>query len=143
MKKLLSILMCVSLLSLSFSSCSDDDDNGVDGNGKIKLSAAFKYIKEGATVNSPYTTMYIFDTKGENTSEWVYNETSHNMERKDGTVVYAKYTFLSDIEGKINEDVESKITYLYVAICGVDPTLSHTDKFEAKTNITIEKTLTK
>lgn len=142
MKKLLSFLMCVSLLSVGLFSCSSDDDEGGDDLIKVKLSASFKYMKEGSVTNSPFTTMYVYDTKGENTSEWTHDDRSHNMIRKDGTVVYPKYTFLSDIDGNIKEEIEAKINYLYVAICGVDPNQRYSDKFEAKANITIEKTLT-
>lgn len=141
MKKLLTLFMCLALVGLS--SCSSDDDDN-DGNaGKVKLTASFKYMKDGAAVVSPLTTMYIYDTKSENTSGWEYNSTSHNMERTDGTVVYPKYTFLSNENGAISEDIENKISYLYVAVAGVDPSQTYTDKFETKGSaIKIEKTLT-
>lgn len=141
MKKLLTLFMCLALVGLS--SCSSDDDDNGDDTGKVKLTASFKYMKDGAAVVSPLTTMYIYDTKSENTSGWEYNSTSHNMERTDGTVVYPKYTFLSNENGAISEDIENKISYLYVAVAGVDPSQTYTDKFETKGSaIKIEKTLT-
>lgn len=128
---------------VSLYSCSSDDDNGSES-GKVKLTTAFKYIKDGTAVNSPYTTMYLYDTKGEDTSLWEYtNNQSHNMKRPNGTVVYPKYTFLSDINGVINEEIENNTSYLYLAICGVDPARTLTDKFETKGSaIKLEKTLT-
>lgn len=143
MKKLLTLFMCLALVGLS-SCSSDDDDNDGGGTGKVKLTATFKYMKDGAAVVSPLTTMYIYDTKNEDTSAWEYNSTSHNMERTDGTVVYPKYTFLSSENGTLSEEIDNKIVYLYVAVAGVDPSQTYKDKFETKSSaIKIEKTLTK
>lgn len=136
MKNLLSLFICLSLVT--FYSCGDDDNE----DNSVKLAAKFTYLKDDAIVDSPYTTMYIYDTKNEDTSKWEYNKTSHNMERTDGTVVYPKYTFLSDISGVIGEEIENKISYLYIAICGVDPSQTIIDKFVTNgSSIKIEKTL--
>lgn len=63
MKKLLSILMCVSLLSFSFYSCSDDDDNGGDGNGNVKLKVRTLYSTDADGIHTSFDTgakVYVF-----------------------------------------------------------------------------------
>lgn len=78
MKKLLSILMCVSLLSFSFYSCGsddDDDDNGGNGgNGDITLRVTARYQKTdtGAdTFADKGAKVYLFTDVTPN-SEYVY-----------------------------------------------------------------------
>lgn len=142
MKKLLTLFMCFALIGL-YSCGSDDDDNG--GDGTVKLTATFKYIKDGEAVASPLTIMYLYDTKNEDTSGWVYDSesSSHTMKRPDNTVVYPKYSFISEPNKDINENIDNNVSYIYIAICGVDYSQTVTDKF--KTNgatIKIEKTLT-
>lgn len=142
MKKLFTLLMCLTLVGLS-SCSSDDDENG--GTGKVKLTASFKYMKDGAAVASPLTIMYLYDTKNEDTSGWVYeeNSSSHTMKRPDGTVVYPKYSFISEANKDINEEIENNVSYIYIAICGVDYSQTVIDKFQTKGSaIKIEKTLT-
>lgn len=132
MKKILTLFMCLSLVGLYSCSSDDDNDGGDTGATKVKLTAVFKYTKDGQTVASPYTTMYIYDTKKESPTDWVFNTTSHNLEKKDGTVVYPKYTFLSDINGKISEDIDNNISYVYVYVAGVDPSITGRDVFDTK-----------
>ena len=142
MKKLLTLFMCLALVGLS-SCSSDDDDNGGGGTGKVKLTATFKYMKDGAAVASPLTIMYLYDTKNEDTSGWVYNSTSHNMERPDRTVVYPKYNFISEPNKDINGEIDNNVSYIYIAILGTDYSQTAIDKFVTKGSaIKIEKTLT-
>ncbi|GHV40405.1 hypothetical protein FACS1894179_06880 [Bacteroidia bacterium] len=142
MKKLLTLFMCFALVGL-YSCGSDDDDNG--GDDTVKLTASFKYMKDNVATASPLTIMYLYDTKGEDTSGWVYDSesSSHTMKRPDNTVVYPKYSFISEPNKDINENIDNNVSYIYIAICGVDYSQTVTDKF--KTNgaaIKIEKTLT-
>lgn len=136
MKKLLTLFMCLALVGLS--SCSDDNNDD-----KVKLTASFKYMKDGEAVASPLTIMYLYDTKNEDTSGWIYNSISHNMERPDRTVVYPKYNFISEANKDINEEIENNISYIYIAILGTDYSQTVIDKFVTKgSTIKIEKTLT-
>lgn len=142
MKKILTLFMCLALVGLY--SCSSDDDNDDTGATKVKLTASFKYTKDGQIVASPLTIMYLYDTKNEDTSGWEYNaeSASHTMTRPDGTVVYPKYSFISEANKDINEEIENNISYIYIAICGVDYSQTVTDKFVTKgSTIKIEKTL--
>ena len=135
MKNILALFMCLALVGLT--SCSDDDDN------KVKLTASFKYIEDGTVVASPLTIMYLYDTNNEDTSGWIYNTTSHNMERTNRTVVYPKYNFISEPNKDISENIEDNISYIYIAILGTDYSQTVIDKFQTKGSaIKIEKTLT-
>lgn len=143
MKKILTLLICLSIVGL-YSCSSDDDKDGMDIS-KVKLTASYKYTKNEQIVSSPLTIMYLYDTKNEDTSGWEYNaeSTSHTMTRPDGTVVYPKYSFISEVNKDINEEIENNISYIYIAICGVDYSQTITDKFVTKGSaIKIEKTLT-
>ena len=143
MKKLLTLFMCLALVGLS--SCSSDDDDNGGGTGKVKLTATFKYMKDGVAVASPLTIMYLYDTKNEDTSGWVYDaeSSSHVMKRPDGTVVYPKYSFISEPNKDVIEDIDNNVSYIYIAILGTDYSQTVTDKFVTKGSaIKIEKTLT-
>jgi hypothetical protein len=75
MKKLLSILMCVSLLSFSFYSCSDSDDDDNSGSNGIVLKVTTRYEKTdspGQTFADKGAKVYLFFDLTP-TNEYTYN----------------------------------------------------------------------
>lgn len=75
MKKLLSVLMCVSLLSLSFYSCSDDDDNDGLNRPIINVTVKASYDKDGIITPDAGSTVYIFEglDAGDPNGKWKYS----------------------------------------------------------------------
>lgn len=77
MKKLLSFLMCVSLLSVGLFSCSSDDDEGGDDNSKrpsIHITVKATYDKDGTITPDAGSTVYLlegFDANNPN-GKWKY-----------------------------------------------------------------------
>lgn len=139
MKKAL-LFLFLTIFALSFSACgSDDDDNG-DGGNTVKLTAVFKYQKDGATKPSAATQMYIFKTGGESTSDWTYNKNNHYFEKKNGSVVYSTYSFKANNDGIVSQDIENNTSYIYVYEPSIDPSIWGSDSFDTKGQpISIEK----
>lgn len=133
MKKIFYLFLS-SLLMVSLYSCSSDDDNdGGSENGKVKLTATFTYTHNGETKPSAATEMFIFKIENnESTTEWTYNKANNYYERKDKTVIYPVYSFKANNEGKIEQYIEDKTSYLYVYEAAIDPNVWGADSF--KTN---------
>lgn len=122
MKNLLSLFICLSLIT--FSSCGDDDKE----NGKVKLTAKFTYIHNGETKPSAATEMVIFKIN-ESTESWTYNKANNYYTKKDGSVVYPIYTFRADNNGIIEQYIEDNLSYLYVYEPSIDPNVWGIDNF--------------
>lgn len=132
MKKIYYLLLS-SLLMVSLYSCSSDDDNGGVESGKVKLSATFTYTHNGETKPSAATEIFIFKIENdESTAEWTYNKANNYYERKDKTVIYPVYSFKANNEGKIDQYIEDKTSYIYVYEAAIDPDVWGSDNF--KTN---------
>lgn len=104
MKKLLSILMCVSLLSFSFYSCSSDDDNGGDTTKRPSINITVKsyYEKDGQKLPDAGSTVYILEGFGYNAGgKWEYKGNGNFHSNEWGTNWGATKTAIIGVDGSI------------------------------------------
>lgn len=102
-----------------FSSCSKNDDNG---NGKVKLTASFFYIKGNEKKPDIATSLYIFKIDKSQQGNYEFKESQKYLEHKENkTVVYPFMTAQANNSGIVNIELDGNTFYQTVYISMIQP----------------------